>query len=85
MDAVGAESDRRVEVVVDDERHAELVEPGATLDDEIRRRLHAQLHHRRAGGDRLPRRLQLRNDRVHPHVTRALSSSESGSSAASVS
>ncbi len=60
-------------------------EAEAARDDLVRRRLHAQLHDGRAGVDRLPRRLEVGDDRVHLHVTRARSSSVAGSSAASAS
>ena len=85
MDAVRAERDRRLDVVVDDERRCQVAEPAAAGDDLGGRRLHAQLDDRRAGLDRAPRRLEVLDDRVHPHVTFALASSVSGSSAASAS
>ena len=85
MHAVGAERERRVDVVVDDERDTELGEARAALDDLGGRRLHAQLHDGRAGGDRTARRLEIGDERVHLHDVRALASSVAGSSAASAS
>ena len=85
MHAVGAERERRVDVVVDDERDTERVEARAALDDLGGRRLHAQLHDGGAGVDRPARRLEIGDERVHPHDVRALSSSVAGSSAASAS
>jgi hypothetical protein len=85
VDAVGVERERRLDVVVDDEGRLELAEAAAALDDLVGRRLHAELHHGRAGRDCPSRRLEVGHDRVHPHVTRARPSSVSGSSAASAS
>ena len=85
MDAVGAELERRVDVVVDDEGRPEPAEAPPARDDLGGRRLHAQLDDGGAGLDRPPRRLDVLDDRVHPHVTRALASSVAGSSAASAS
>src|SRR5581483_3631014 len=60
-------------------------EAAAGGDDRGRRRLDAQLHDRRAGGDRPARRGEILDDRVHPHRMRALPSRVSGSSPASAS
>ena len=80
MHAVRAERERGGDVVVHDERHSELREAVAALDDVGRRGLHAQLHDRRPGRDRSPRRLEVADERVHSHavITRALASSVPG-------
>ncbi len=84
VDAVGAELERRLDVVVDDEGRVELPERPPDLDQLRRRRaLEAQLDDGRARGDGGLRGREVLDDRVHSHRMRA--SSVSGSSAASAS
>src|SRR5207237_487595 len=83
VDAVRAEDERGLDVVVDDERGAQRTEACAARDDLAGRRLHSQLYDRGAGGDGRARRLQVVDDRVHPHSTFALASSVSGASTVS--
>jgi hypothetical protein len=84
--AVRTQLDRSLDVVVDDEGDAELLEAAAATHDLVGGpALDAQLHDRRARGDGPARRLEVGDDRVHPHRVRARPSSVAGSSAASAS
>ena len=86
MDPVRAQRDRRPDIVVHDERDAELPEASARFDQLLgRRALDPQLDDGRTRGDRRPRSLEVGDDRVHPHAICALRSSVSGSRAASAS
>src|SRR5438876_3382700 len=85
VNAVRAEPQGSLDVVVDDERDAEPGKADPPFHDLVGTRLHPQLHNRRARLDRQPRGREIRDDRLDPHETRALSSSVSGSSAASAS
>ena len=85
MHAVGAERERCVDVVVDDERHAEIRKARAARDDLRSRAFDAQLDDGGAGRDGPLGRLEVGDERVHPHAVRALASSVVGSSAASAS
>ena len=68
VDAVGPELERRLDVVVDDERRVELPERPPDLDQLRRRRaLQAQLDDGRAAGDRGLRGREVLDDRVHSH------------------
>ena len=83
--AVCTERQRGIDVVVDDERDAELGEPRSTLDDLVRRPLHPQLHDGGSGCNGSACRLEIGDERVHLHDVRAFASSVAGSSAASAS
>ena len=87
MHAVGAERERRLDVVVDDERDARRArgvgDSAAPLDDLASRQvLEAQLDHGRAAFDRTPRRLGVLDDAVELHASEML---RAGSSASGVS
>ena len=68
MDAVGAERDRRLDVVVDDEGRAELAKGLPGRDDLGRRVLQPQLDDGRAALDRRARGLEVLDERVQPHA-----------------
>src|ERR671936_1956961 len=90
MDTVGAEHERRLDVVVDDERNtmprAEAARRAAALDDvDPRHVLQPPLHHRCAGFDRKARGLELVDEDVQPHEIFACESSVPGSRFASAS
>ena len=90
MDAVGAEHQRRLDVVVDDKRHAvaraQAPRRAAALDRvELRNVFQPPLDHGCTAVDRAPRGFEIGHDRMQPHVIRARPSSVAGSSAASAS
>ena len=86
VDAVGSERDRRLDVVVDDERdggvRAQLPERQALLDQlgggEV---FQAKLDERRAAVDRGARDIEVVDEGVQDHATLARSSRVAGSSA----
>jgi hypothetical protein len=84
VDAVCAEQDRRLDVIVHNEGRLELVEGLPGLDELVRgRALAPQLDERGAADDRGLRGLEVLDDRVEPHWTLARASRVTGSSAAS--
>src|SRR6476620_2998324 len=85
MHAVGVQLERGLDVVVDDERDAELTEATPALHDLLGAGLDPQLHDRRPDRDGPAGAFQVSHDRVHLHRVRALPSSVAGSSAASAS
>jgi hypothetical protein len=86
----GAEHQRSLHVVVDDERHAEAGaqaprRPAALDDVDARNVLQAPLHHCGAAVDGQSCGFELVHDRVQLHEIRVRESSVSGSSPASAS
>ena len=80
VDAVRAEPQRRLDVVVHHEERVELGEALARVDELVRARaLAPQLHDGGAALDRGPRGREVLDDRVQPHESLARESSFFGS------